>query len=57
MNHDPGRVIELRDYISAYKTTLSYAVFKLRSAELSAQDSLDLAVYCLGDIDTSVCFT
>jgi hypothetical protein len=50
MNHDRWRIIKLGDHVLAYKASLSKAVYKLRSTELSVQDSLDLTVYRLSDI-------
>jgi hypothetical protein len=57
MNHDPWRIIKLVDHVLAYKTSLSEAVYKLRSTELSVQDSLDLTVYRLSDIVFSDLFS
>ena len=50
MNHDPRRSIKLGDHVLAYKASLSETVYKLRSTELSVQDSRDLTVYRLSDI-------
>jgi len=57
MNHGPRRAIKLGNHILADEAPLSKAVYKFRSTELSIQDSLDLAVDCLGDIDFCGCFS
>jgi hypothetical protein len=51
MNHNPRRAIKLRDYILADEASLSKAVYKFCSTELSIQDSLDLTVDRFSDID------
>lgn len=57
MNHNPRRAIKLGDHIFADEASLSKAVYKFRSTELSIQDSLDLTVDCFRDINFSGCFS
>jgi hypothetical protein len=55
MDHDPWRAVKLGYQVSANETSLSEAVYKFRSTELSIQDSLDLTVYRLRDICLCAC--
>jgi hypothetical protein len=55
MDHDPGRAIKFGYQVSANETSLSEAVYKFRSTELSIQDSFDLTVYRLRDIYLRAC--